>query len=132
MIEVFSPVVIALIALVVGLGFLTAGLWLSWRDARRQIAAYADTTDALISREVTQLGERIDTLGHGGQDLGQEIRALRQDLAAIRADLDWLAGDRMIEQAIQMCRDGLPVEKVAKDCGMTADTLRTLNVLRAH
>jgi hypothetical protein len=50
----------------------------------------------------------------------------------MRADLEWLTGERMIEQAIQMCRDGYSSREVSQETGLAPEAVRTLNMLRAH
>jgi hypothetical protein len=108
------------------------GLWLHARETRRRMTGYAAATELLVSREVASLSGQIGQLGAKRVELGDDMQSLRNDLSAIRADLEWLAGDRMIEQAIQMCRDGLPADKISADCGLSPESLRSLKVLRAH
>ena len=55
-----------------------------------------------------------------------------EDLAAIRGDLEWLAGERMIEEAIALARTGTASEEIATETGLSADAIRTISAFRHH
>ena len=119
----------ALSALVLGLVLLAVGALLGWRDANRRLAA--ETRDA--ADMVAGLGQRLEqALAAQDARRSDEHRRLSDDLSAMRAEVDWLAGERMIEQAAQMCRDGVPAARIGEDLGLSQDTVRTIALLRAH
>jgi len=127
------PVLIALTAVIAGLVLLLLGVLLGWREVVRQSAAMRQDMLAQMTPEFTAHARQIETLlaAHHDQRLtGDE--AMRQDLSAIRADLEWLAGERMIEQALTMFREGVSVKDVSTELGLPIETVRTLNLLRAH
>jgi hypothetical protein len=127
------PVMIALTAIFAGLLCLLFGILLGWREVVRQSAAMRQEMLAQMAPEFTAHRHQIETLlsaHHDQRQIGEE--ALRQEMSAIRADLEWLAGERMIEQALTMFREGVSVKDVSAELGLPIETVRTLNLLRAH
>jgi pilus assembly protein TadC len=128
-----SPVLLALTALIAGMVLLLIGVLLGWREVVRQSATMRQELIAQMSPEFTAHTRQIETLLSAHHALRQsEDEAVRQDLSAIRADLEWLAGERMIEQALTMFREGVSVKDVSQELGLPVETVRTLNLLRAH
>lgn len=127
------PVVLALTALILGLVLLLIGILMGWREVVRQSAAMRQDLIAQMAPEFAAHTRQIETLlsAHHAQRQTED-EAMRQDLSAIRADLEWLAGERMIEQALSMFRDGVSVTEVSQELGLPVETVRTLNLLRAH
>jgi hypothetical protein len=126
-------VLVAITAFVAGLVVLVVGILLGWRDSmRRSDELFQD----LIRGFRPELGAQSDALGAliATQDSQRraEHAALRDSLDTMRADLEWLTGERMIEQAIQMCRDGQSTGDISRQTGLTHETVHTLNMLRAH
>lgn len=60
------------------------------------------------------------------------VDQLRVDLTALRSEMYWIAGESVINQAIQMCRDGLPSDQIGADTGLPEETVRALRLLRCH
>lgn len=127
------PILLFLSVFVIGLIFLTAGALMSWRDAAHRFGDNSPDMQALLLPEIGTLVERIETrLSAQDRQRCADMDLLRQDLAHMRADVEWLAGERMIEQAIEMCRDGLPNDRISADVGLQPDAVRTLKLLRTH
>lgn len=127
------PVLVVLTALIAGLALLLVGILMGWRDVIRQSATMRQDLLAQMSPELSAQTRHIQTLLTAHHDQRQtDDAAMRQDLSAIRADLEWLAGERMIEQALTMFRDGVSVKDVSAELGLSVETVRTLNLLRAH
>ena len=127
------PVMIALTAILAGLLCLLFGILLGWREVVRQSANMRQEMLAQMTPQFAAHRQDIETLLSAHNDQRQTgDAALRQDLSAIRADLEWLAGERMIEQALTMFRDGVPLKDVSAELGLPIETVRTLTMLRAH
>lgn len=84
----------------------------------------------------SQLDDRLTRLSHviSRLESGQEaaLGRLESQVDAMRADLEWLAGERMIEQASAMVRRGLPAEKISEELGLSLDAARTIALFRSH
>lgn len=127
------PMLLVLSVFVIGLILLTTGALLAWRDAAQRFGDNSAEVQSLLLPEIGTIVERIETrLSAQDRQRCAEMELLRQDLAHMRADVEWLAGERMIEQAIEMCRDGLSNERIASDLGLQSDSVRTLKLLRTH
>jgi hypothetical protein len=127
------PAMLAATALVAGLVFVLIGVLMGWREVVRQSARMKQDLIAEIAPCLTEHAQKIETIltTHESQrQTGDD--AMRQDLSAIRADVEWLAGERMIEQALDMFRDGVSAKDVGKELGLPLETVRTLQLLRAH
>lgn len=132
--------------LLIAAGLSLAALVSAWiMRARRKAAAAAAAiraeeaeTEMTFAAEapMTALALRIELLGDQLQAQDQrrqaEAVALRDDLNALRADVEWLTSERMIEQAIAMCREGLPNSEIGDTLGLSSDTVRTIRLLRTH
>jgi hypothetical protein len=116
---------LVLTALCGGLIVALAGVLMGWRNAIQ--------TPVHNARDVIDAVGRFERLLVAHQKQAQSAdAALRQDMAAIRADVEWLSGERMIEQALTMFRDGKSDRDVSQELGLPLDTVRSLNLLRAH
>jgi len=127
------PMLLVLSVFVVGLILLATGALLAWRDAAQKFGDNSAEVQSLLLPEIGTIIERIETrlTAHDRQRCA-EMELLRQDLAHMRADVEWLAGERMIEQAIEMCREGLSNERIGADLGLQPESVRTLKLLRTH
>lgn len=136
------PVPVLLIAAGLSLATLVSA-WIM-RGRRKAAAAAAAIRAEEAEAEMTFAAEapmtalalRIELLGDQLQAQDQrrqaEAVALRDDLNALRADVEWLTSERMIEQAIAMCREGLPNSEIGDTLGLSSDTVRTIRLLRTH
>lgn len=123
----------ALSALFLGLVVVLIGVVMGWRDFIRQSSAMRQNLIAEMTPLFAAQTRRVEELlaAHHGQRQTEDA-ALRQDILAIRADVEWLSGERMIEQALTMFHDGKSDGDVSQELGLPLETVRTLNLLRAH
>ncbi|MGP9805071.1 hypothetical protein [Paracoccus sp. NSM] len=135
------PVPVLLIAAGLSLAALvSAWIMRARRNAAAAAAIRAQEAEAEMSfaaeAPMSALALRIELLGDQLQAQDQrrqaEAVALREDLNALRADVEWLTSERMIEQAIAMCREGLPNSEIGDTLGLSSDTVRTIRLLRTH
>lgn len=132
------PVLLAAVALSAAV---LVSAWIM-RARRRSAAAASEAQEAeaemsfAAEAPMTALALRIELLGDQLQAQDQrrqaEAVALRDDLNALRSDVEWLTSERMIEQAIAMCREGLPNHEIGDTLGLSSDTVRTIRLLRTH
>jgi hypothetical protein len=119
-----------------GLVLLAFGLIQAQRETGRRLAdlradmlhAQADRMTAIadLAAAVGRLEARLDAPRDDG------LSAVSADLAAIRAEVEWLGGERMIEEAVRMCREGIPARRVGEELGISADSMRVISLLRAN
>ncbi|NBE09162.1 hypothetical protein [Paragemmobacter ruber] len=60
------------------------------------------------------------------------LAGLKADIQHLKSDVEWLAGERMIEQAIQMAQRGLEPDDIGRELGLTRDTAATIAMFRKH
>lgn len=133
------PVLLAAVALSAAV---LVSAWIMRARRRRSAAAASEAQEAeaemsfAAEAPMTALALRIELLGDQLQAQDQrrqaEAVALRDDLNALRSDVEWLTSERMIEQAIAMCREGLPNHEIGDTLGLSSDTVRTIRLLRTH
>lgn len=126
------PVLIVLSVVVIGLTLLSVATLLAWRDALQRLGRPVVDPVATVPPEVGALLARVERRLADAQDCSAEMARMHQTLLQMRADVEWLAGERMIEQAIEMCRAGLSNESISADLGLHPADVRTLRLLRAH
>ena len=127
--------------LLIAAGLSLAALVSAWIMRARRKAAAAAASAAIRAEEaeaemtfaaeapMTALALRIELLGDQLQAQDQRRQA---EAVAQRADVEWLTSERMIEQAIAMCREGLPNSEIGDTLGLSSDTVRTIRLLRTH
>ena len=54
------------------------------------------------------------------------------ELRTIRAEVEWLSGERMIDQAVNLARDGLDASFISRETGLSLDDAETINRFRRH
>lgn len=127
------PILLVTSAFAVGLILLSMGVLLAWRDAMQRRHAVPVETQPNLLPEIGNIIERLESrISTHEHQRANDMEHLRQNIAQMRADVEWLAGERMIEQAIEMCREGLTTERISQDLGMQPEDVRTLKLLRAH
>lgn len=110
-----------------GLG-LVAGIMIGRRMMHSALPAPGLSADGVVAA-IDQIERRV-TVETRAQAV--VIDQFRNDLAMLRGELYWLAGDQVLDQAVQMCRDGMPLDEIAVETGLPDDTLRALRMLRCH
>lgn len=60
------------------------------------------------------------------------LAGLKADIQHLKSDVEWLAGERMIEQAIHMAQTGLQPDDIGRELGMTRETADTIAAFRKH
>jgi hypothetical protein len=50
----------------------------------------------------------------------------------MRSDIQWLTSERMIDQAINMAREGESGSEIARQTGISADELVAMQAFRRH
>lgn len=120
--------------LVGGLLLLAAGVILSLADFGRRIAALRAEVASLsdLSARVEEALLRLERADTPGQDRDAMLAAIAADLSATRAEVEWIGGERMIEAAVRMCREGHAHAKISEDLGLSLDSVRAIALLRTH
>lgn len=98
-------------------------------EAEAEMTFAAEAPMSALALRIELLGDQLQAQDQRRQ---AEAVALRDDLNALRADVEWLTSERMIEQAIAMCREGLPNSEIGDTLGLSSDTVRTIRLLRTH
>lgn len=123
--------IVAVGALAAGLVAIAVGIWRL--VAQRQAAAANDGQDTRIADLIKEGEERLTAMV-AMMDATQQVRLdnLKHEIATVKSDIDWLTGERMIEQAIMMARDGVPADEISADLGLSFDAAQTISVMRRH
>lgn len=125
------PILISVMA--VAILALAAGLLLSWKELSRQNRAnHRETLDGILSllNASSTKTEALLASYASAQATGQQ--EITRHVETIQSDVEWLAGERMIEQALELVRDNMPVSQISKETGLSHDKIRTLASFRAH
>jgi DNA-binding NarL/FixJ family response regulator len=121
-------------ALVGGLLLLATGVILSMVDFGRRLNALRAETAGLaeMSARMEAALLRLEKSDAPGQDRDAVLASIAADLAATRAEVEWLGGERMIEAAVRMCREGHAHARIAQDLGLSLESVRAIALLRVH
>lgn len=126
----FPVMVTALVLAVLALSF---GMLMSWRAMRRDANAQAlsqnDGLAHLMGNHLAQIEAVLDR--HAVERMTQHQK-IAQDFETIQTDLEWLAGEKMIEQAISLVRENMPLSQISRETGLPHDTIRTIATFRPH
>lgn len=57
---------------------------------------------------------------------------VREDISALKSDVEWLAGERMIEQAIALAQTGSDADAIGQELGLSRDQAATIALFRKH
>ncbi|AZB63582.1 hypothetical protein EBL87_07495 [Cereibacter sphaeroides] len=99
---------------------------------RRQRAGVPAAPPAL-EEQLAALEQRISDRLH---DMDWRHASVLDRISAttdsLQSDIDWLTGERMIEQAIQLARKGAEPEAIAGEVGLELEEARAIARLRRH
>ena len=135
-----------LATLMAGVTLVTLGLWRMRQ--REETEAAGDAADADVSAEAeaalvsapevaAAVAARMEGLiaeqtRRQADVLTVALAGLKADIQHLKSDVEWLAGERMIEQAIQMAQTGLQPDDIGRELGMTRETAETIAAFRKH
>lgn len=122
---------VSVAALLSGAAILGTGLW-RWRQTAKATSAKAQA-EVDLANLIRSGEERIASLV-ASLDASQQARIedMRHELTSVKSDLEWLTGERMIEQAVSMAREGMSAEQISADLGVSLDAAQTISVIRRH
>lgn len=112
---------------VTALGVAATLLWQGFRhfrELRKERAELARIDERLANLQQSVL--RLDS----GHDVA--IARIEDLISATRADIEWLADERMIEQASALVRKGMTPDRISDEMGLSLDTARTIALFRGH
>lgn len=99
---------------------LAAGAYVALRRKRAEKAA-ANSDKAMLTK-IADDQSKIDAA----------INAMADEMKDIRSDIQWLTSERMIDQAINMAREGESGQEIVRQTGISADELVAMQAFRRH
>lgn len=57
---------------------------------------------------------------------------LKAEILGLKSDVEWLAGERMIEQAIALAQTGVEADEIGRELGLSRDAAETIVAFRRH
>jgi hypothetical protein len=135
-----GTIAILLATLLAGASLLTLGLM----RARRRPVVTADEADlqaelapvaeqALPVAVAEELAARVEgMIAEQTRRQGDALASLKADIQHLKSDVEWLAGERMIEQAIALAQTGMDPDDIGRELGLTRDAAETITVFRKH
>jgi DNA-binding NarL/FixJ family response regulator len=133
---------ILLATLLAGISLVAYGLWRG--RARAEAAAGPHAALALgaagaapVSDMAADLAQRMEQVlaeqaRRQSEAVADALAGLKADIQHLKSDVEWLAGERMIEQAITLAQTGLEAEEIGRELGLTRETAETIRMLRRH
>ena len=132
--------------LLAGVTLVTLGLWRMRQREERGAAGDAFAVDGADETEATlvsapevaaAVAARMEGLiaeqtRRQADVLTVALAGLKADIQHLKSDVEWLAGERMIEQAIHMAQTGLQPDDIGRELGMTRETAETIAAFRKH
>ena len=135
-----GTIAILLATLLAGASLLPLGLM----RARRRPVVTADEADlqaelALVAEQALpvavaeELAARVEgMIAEQTRRQGDALASLKADIQHLKSDVEWLAGERMIEQAIALAQTGMDPDDIGRELGLTRDAAETITVFRKH
>ncbi|MBC2834799.1 hypothetical protein [Paragemmobacter straminiformis] len=94
-------------------------------------AVRADAAHPMIVAD--HLAARVeDLLSAQTRAQADALADLKAEILGLKSDVEWLAGERMIEQAIALAQSGVEAEEIGRELGMTRDAAETIVAFRRH
>lgn len=84
--------------------------------------AFAARLEAIMAEQTARQSEA----------LSDALAGLKSDIQHLKSDVEWLAGERMIEQAITLAQTGLEADEIGRELGLTRETAETIRMFRRH
>lgn len=89
----------------------------------------ADPNEALMQ----QIDARLDHYFARIEEQQKKISIrLQEDIRDLQCDIDWMAGDRMIDEAIALARTGETPTDISRKLDMSLDAAETIVRFRKH
>lgn len=111
-----------------GVALILAG----WRS-RRVALAPAVVETAATPDPAEAISQRIEALLNDHERrLTEAFADVREDLSGLKTDVEWLAGERMIEQAIALAQTGSDPDVIGQELGLSRDQAATIAMFRKH
>ncbi len=109
------------------------GLFLSWRSFRRQTDANGTAILSSIETMLRTHALQIQIM-HDAAEVQRraDATALSAHVDTIQSDVEWLAGEKMIAEAVKLVQDNMPLSQISHETGLSHDTIRTLATYRTH
>jgi|GEM_PF-4277714 len=92
------------------------------QDSTEVAAALAARVEGMIAEQARRQADVLTVA----------LAGLKADIQHLKTDVEWLAGERMIEQAIQLAQSGLEPDDIGRELGLTRDTAHTIATFRKH
>lgn len=97
--------------------------------ARIEVAVQAgDSRVALRAVE----GRLLQAIAEHRETAAQAMDEALDQITRMKADLEWLAGDKMIEQAITLAQSGADSATITAETGLSTDDAELLRRFRPH
>lgn len=93
----------------------------------------AASSKAVEAKMMSEIEARLDGLAErleGHQTT--MMNRLHDDIRGLQSDMDWLAGERMIEEAIAMAHAGQQPAAISNELGLSMDAAETITRFRKH
>lgn len=125
------------------LATLLAGVSLVWsglrlRGRQRLVAAPAPVVPVAVDGDgAAHMAEHVAARVEGlltaqTQAQADALADLKAEILGLKSDVEWLAGERMIEQAIALAQSGIEAEEIGRELGMSRDAAETIVAFRRH
>ncbi len=133
-----GPVAAILATFVAGLSFVGLGLRRRLMARVSPVAAQPEAEAVLaVPAEAADVADHVAARVEGlltAQSLAQAdaLAELKAEILGLKSDVEWLAGERMIEQAIALAQSGIAAEEIGRELGMSRDAAETIVAFRRH
>lgn len=131
-----SAAAIILAVFAAGLALIIFG-WRAKRTAADAPALDAVATEPEVTADPIDQVEAISLrvaslLQDHERRLTDAFSHVREDLSGLKSDVEWLAGERMIDQAIALAQTGSDAEEIGQELGLSRDQAATIALFRKH
>lgn len=110
----------------IGLAIALTGTKIARSKAEAKLAVREQEMLARIDARLAEFGAQ------SSRSTNDAMERIHSDIQSLQTDLEWLAGERMIEQAIEMARIGHTATDISTDLGMPLEAANTITKYRRH